>query len=148
MPSISRPIATAFTFAIAFSMAIAAPVPIDATPSPFTDTPCNVARGPLYMPSRDIASADADDFCKQGLAEARYNANDPNEVVFRVTNSNDPLLGANAAPNCASAFGELIDSCNGNDPVYNPSNFKYGGSKTIDGWFYEMVPQANNPPVN
>jgi len=47
------------------------------------------------------------------------------------------------APDCLGHFTRIINSCNGNDPVNNPHNYKFGGTLTTsDGWEYKVEPLA------
>jgi hypothetical protein len=48
------------------------------------------------------------------------------------------------APDCLGHFTTVINSCDGNDPVNNPHNYKFGGTLTTsDGWEYKVDPLAH-----
>ena len=48
------------------------------------------------------------------------------------------------SPNGIGHFNDgLIDGCDGNDPVNNPHNYKFGGTLTTgDGWAFHLDPLA------
>jgi hypothetical protein len=60
-------------------------------------------------------------------------------------NSQNQTAPPSTAPNCVDNFVNiLMDGCDGNDPINNPHNYKFGGNLTTpDGWLYEMEPLHN-----
>ncbi|KAL8791153.1 MAG: hypothetical protein Q9195_006050 [Heterodermia aff. obscurata] len=58
-------------------------------------------------------------------------------------NGNGPNTSADA-PNCNGHFIDgVIDGCDGNDPINNPHNYKFGSTLTTgDGWVFRMEPLA------
>ena len=51
---------------------------------------------------------------------------------------------------CISKFRTIIDSCDGDNPINNPHNYKFGGRYTdsADGWDYLLEPLAEKPTEN
>lgn len=66
--------------------------------------------------------------------------NDLRLSLFNTINKSKPL---SAVKDCAKNFKTIINACDGNDPLNNPHNYKFGGTYTTsDGWEYKMEPLA------
>jgi hypothetical protein len=72
----------------------------------------------------------------------RYNKDSVNHLRLSLTNTLDRTKRIADAPDCAGNFvRSVIDGCDGNRPVDNPSNYKFGGTfTTSSGWKFEMEP--------
>ncbi|PQE17443.1 SGNH hydrolase- subgroup protein [Rutstroemia sp. NJR-2017a WRK4] len=79
--------------------------------------------------SHDQAVTNAQEFCKQNDKEVTYN-----QTASR------QQKGSTNAPECVGRFTNIvIDACDGNGPVNNPHNYKFGSIYTsADGWEYTM----------
>jgi hypothetical protein len=67
--------------------------------------------------------------------------------LFTISYPADPTKGVADSPDCANKFiNGLINGCDGNDPVNNPQNYKFGGNlSTADGWIFTFTPLAQQP---
>jgi hypothetical protein len=68
-----------------------------------------------------------------------------NALRFSIT-APSSSKGVKDAPRCQSKFVDgLINGCNGNDPVSNFDNRKYGGVLTTsEGWIFNFTALSNN----
>jgi hypothetical protein len=103
---------------------------------------CHGVEGDYWVMSRDTAVENVGDFCGQTDQKKTYNTGSVNELELSVKNLNDDTKGPEDAPDCAARFTNVvIDACDGNDPVNNPHNYKFGSTFTTgDGWEYKMTP--------
>lgn len=117
---------------------------LDAASTPYglVQNNCHGVSGNYWIASRDIAVENVKDFCGQGEKTVIYNKGSANELSLTVRNLQDDSKGPNDSPDCVQRFqGAVIDGCDGNDPVNNPHNYKYGSTLTTgDGWVYSMTP--------
>ncbi|KAI0098282.1 SGNH hydrolase-type esterase domain-containing protein [Nemania sp. FL0031] len=109
---------------------------------------CHGISGDYWVMSRDIAISNAEAFCGQKDKVVQYNVNSVNELELSIKNLLDDSKGPADAPRCVDRFRDaVIDGCDGDDPVNNPNNYKFGSTFTsADGWEYKMTPlskQAN-----
>lgn len=111
-------------------------------PKPEEKDECHGISGDYWVMSRDVAIDNIRDFCSQGHKIKEYNADSVNNLQLSVRSLLDDSKGASDAPDCASRFqSKVIDDCDGNDPVNNPHNYKFGATFTSsDGWEYTMRP--------
>ncbi|KAL8693883.1 MAG: hypothetical protein Q9224_003670, partial [Gallowayella concinna] len=71
------------------------------------------------------------------------------QVKLSLSNSNADLSKPiSKLTDCVDKFKIIIDSCDGDNSVNNPHNYKFGGSYTSDGWEYKLEPQALKPTEN
>ncbi|KAI0521843.1 SGNH hydrolase-type esterase domain-containing protein [Xylaria bambusicola] len=110
-------------------------------PPPVEMTTCHGISGDVWVMSRDAAVASAQEFCQQTQQTVTYNKDSVNEVEFSVANQKDSSQGPMDAPDCFDRFQKtVIDGCDGNDPINNPHNYKFGGTFTSGDWTYTMTP--------
>lgn len=73
----------------------------------------------------------------------RYNQDSVDHLRLSVENPTDKSKGPGSAPDCEGNFiRAVIDGCDGNDPVNNPHNYKFGSTLTLgaSGWIFKMEP--------
>ena len=108
------------------------------------ETTCNGVGGVRWVMSRDIAAENAQEFCKQEKQMMTYNIGTVDELELYVENMNTERdeRSPKDAPDCLGRFQRaVIDGCDGNDPLNNPHNYKFGSTLlTADGWKYRMTP--------
>ncbi|KAI1120040.1 hypothetical protein F5Y10DRAFT_273475 [Nemania abortiva] len=114
-------------------------------PPPIQSTICHGISGDVWLPSRDVAVSLSQQFCAQDSQSVTYNQGTDSEVEFSVTKQNDASLGPADSPNCANLFrATVIDGCDGNDPVNNPHDYKFGGTFLDGDWNYTMTPLSQH----
>ncbi|PQE23744.1 SGNH hydrolase-type esterase domain protein [Rutstroemia sp. NJR-2017a BBW] len=91
--------------------------------------------------SRDQAVTNAQDFCKQNN-KVTYSQGSVNELKMSITKPQDDKKGPTDAPERVGRFTNIvIDACDGNYPVNNPHDYKFGSTYTSpDGCEYTMQP--------
>lgn len=112
-------------------------------PAPLQDqNACHGINGDVWVMSRDVAVDNAKAFCQQTEKKVTYNSGSVNELELSVRNLNDDSKGPADAPDCLGRFqNAVIDGCDGDDPINNPHNYKFGSTlTTADGWEYKMTP--------
>jgi hypothetical protein len=121
----------------------------DSSEVPLTqdENQCNGVSGDYWV-ERDVAVANAQDFCNQERQMMSYNIDTDNELELYVENLNTEIdeRSPKDAPDCLSRFQTaVIDGCDGNDPLNNPHNYKFGSTLlTADGWKYRMTPLSKH----
>jgi hypothetical protein len=113
------------------------------SPAPIPEkNACHGVGGDFWVMSRDQAVTNAQDFCKQNNREVTYNQGSVNELKMSIRKLQDDKKGPTDAPECVGRFTNIvIDGCDGNDPLNNPHNYKFGSTYTSsDGWEYTMQP--------
>jgi hypothetical protein len=116
-----------------------------APPPPAADkNACHGIGGDYWVMSRDVAADNVKDFCGQTEQTKKYNVGSVNELELSVKKTSDSKEGPKNSPDCVGRFTRaVIDGCDGNDPVNNPHNYKFGSTLTTgDGWEYTMKPLA------
>ena len=128
---------------------------------------CHGVNGNFWVMHRDTAVSNAKDFCKQKTQSVeyasltsrfinrlpavikanhalRYNQGSVDHLRLSVTHNGNGPNSPTDAPNCNGHFiNGVIDGCDGNDPVNNPHNYKFGSTLTTgDGWVFKMEPLA------
>lgn len=120
------------------------PTKSEASPAPLAAdlNLCHGVSGDYWVMSRDIAVADAEDFCSQLEHTKRYNEGSVNELELSVRKLDDDGKSPKDSPDCVGRFkGAVIDGCDGDDKVCSPYNYKFGSTLTTgDGWSYTMTP--------
>jgi hypothetical protein len=103
---------------------------------------CHGVSGDYWVMSRDVAVDNVKDFCGQTDQTKKYNVGSVNELELSVKDVSDSTKGPKDAPDCVGRFtNAVIDGCDGNDPINNPHNYKFGSTlTTADGWEYKMTP--------
>ncbi|EHK96497.1 hypothetical protein M7I_7780 [Glarea lozoyensis 74030] len=105
---------------------------------------CHGISGDTWVMHSDTASKNADEFCNQDSTEVTYNPGSVDELKMSVKAANNEDKGPKNTPpgtNCFNALKAVVDGCDGNDPVNNPHNYKFGGTFTSsDGWEFTMTP--------
>ncbi|OQO14037.1 hypothetical protein B0A48_00913 [Cryoendolithus antarcticus] len=103
---------------------------------------CHGVSGDYWIMSRDVAVDNAKAFCAQDSKTVTYNAGSVNELELSVRRLGDNTKTPHDAPDCVGRIqAALIDGCDGNDPVNNPHNYKFGATlTTADGWEYKLTP--------
>ena len=79
------------------------------------------------------------------LITARYfqGSVDSVRLFAHNTNNSKPL---SSIADCVGQFKIIIDGCDGNDPLNNPHNYKFGGEYISgDGWDFKVEPTAKKP---
>lgn len=103
---------------------------------------CHGVGGDYWVMSRDVAIDNVKDFCGQTDHTKKYNGGSVNELELSVKKLDDDTKSPEDSPDCVGRFtNAVIDGCDGNDPVNNPFNYKFGATLTSgDGWEYKMTP--------
>ncbi|KAL8817182.1 MAG: hypothetical protein Q9223_003937 [Gallowayella weberi] len=105
---------------------------------------CHGVAGDTWMIHRDQAVSAAEIFCKQDDSEK-----DVDQVKLSLSSSNaDTSKPISKLTDCVDKFKLIIDSCDGDSPVNNPHNYKFGGTYFSSGWEYKLEPQAHKPTEN
>lgn len=110
---------------------------------PSTDVnACHGVSGDYWINNPALATENILTFCGQSNKLVVYNEGTLDELWLSITNFNDDSAGPNDSPDCYIRFGgNVIDGCDGNDPINNPHNHKFGSNYfTADGWEYAMHP--------
>ena len=111
---------------------------------PHDENACHGVSGDYWVMSRDLAVENVREFCKQERQMMSYNIDTVDELELYVENLNTEIdeRSPKDAPDCLSRFqNAVIDGCDGNDPLNNPHNYKFGSTlQTADGWKYRMTP--------
>jgi hypothetical protein len=106
---------------------------------------CHGISGNYWVMSRDAVFENAKEFCTQERQMVIYNEDSENMVELYVENL-DPEKDERSpkdAPDCLGRFqGAVIDGCDGNDPLNNPHNYKFGSTLKANNWIYRMRPLA------
>lgn len=115
--------------------------PEDTSPPPEEENACHGVSGDYWIMSREVAVENVKDFCSQTEDIKTYNVGSVNELELSVEFNSEPGSPTDA-PDCVGRFqNAVIDGCDGNDPINNPNNYKFGSTlTTTDGWQYKMVP--------
>ncbi|KAL8781768.1 MAG: hypothetical protein Q9213_005851 [Squamulea squamosa] len=92
---------------------------------------CHGVAGDVWMIHRDQAVSAAEQFCMQDTFEKEYFQGSVDELT-----------------ECVDKFKIIIDSCDGDNPVNNPHNYKFGGMYSSSGWEYKLRPLALKPTEN
>lgn len=75
----------------------------------------------------------------------RYFQGSADSVRLSVRNA-DESEALSTINDCVGKFKVIIDGCDGNDPINNPHNYKFGGTHTSpDGWEFTVKPTAAKP---
>lgn len=103
---------------------------------------CRGIRCDVWVMSRDIAVENVNAFCAQREKKVRYNQGSVNELELSVWKVTDDAAGPADAPDCVGRLRDaVIDVCDGDEPVNNPHNYKFGATlTTADGWAYKLEP--------
>lgn len=115
----------------------------DPTPPAVGDkNACHGISGDYWVMSRDVAVENVQDFCGQTERTKTYNVGSVNELELSVKKLNDDTQGPNNSADCIDRFQNVvIDGCDGDDPINNPHNYKFGSTlTTVDSWEYKMTP--------
>ncbi|OIW28741.1 hypothetical protein CONLIGDRAFT_617692 [Coniochaeta ligniaria NRRL 30616] len=115
----------------------------DPPPPPPQDTnKCHGVGGDYWVMSRDVAADNVKAFCQQTVKKVTYNQGSVNELELSVRKLDDDSKSPAAAPDCVGRYQRaVLDGCDGNDPINNPHNYKFGSVFTsADGWEYTMTP--------
>ncbi|KAI9890971.1 MAG: hypothetical protein M1814_003472 [Vezdaea aestivalis] len=119
-----------------------------ASPSQPQHPQCHGVGGDFWMLSRDQAVSAAEQFCRQTVKDKEYFQGSADSVKLSLHNKDDskPISGIQ---NCVGDFKIIIDGCDGNDPLNNPHNYKFGGKYTTpNGWTFSVQPTAIKPDEN
>ncbi|KAL8653411.1 MAG: hypothetical protein Q9226_003862 [Calogaya cf. arnoldii] len=104
---------------------------------------CHGVGGDVWMIHRDQAVSAAEQFCAQDIKEKVYFQGSVDEVKLSLSNtdSSKPVSGMT---DCVEKFKTIVDSCDGDNPVNNPHNYKFGGTYTdpSGGWELKIEPLA------
>jgi Alpha-galactosyl-binding fungal lectin len=94
------------------------------------DLQCHGVGGDTWMLSRDKAVSASEQFCKQFVKDQEYNQDTADSVKLSAHFfPDDALTMISMVPrDCIDSFKVIIDSCDGNDPINNPHNYKFGGT--------------------
>ncbi|KAL8991150.1 MAG: hypothetical protein Q9169_007934, partial [Polycauliona sp. 2 TL-2023] len=112
---------------------------------------CHGVGGDIWMIHRDQAVSAAEQFCDQDIEEKEYFQGSVDHVKVSLTNTLDPEkpISDLDTETCISAYKEIIDGCDGDNPTHNPHNYKFGGSfLASDAWQYTLEPLAEKPTEN
>ncbi|KAL8770318.1 MAG: hypothetical protein Q9209_003954 [Squamulea sp. 1 TL-2023] len=103
---------------------------------------CHGVGGDFWVIHRDTAVHNAEDFCKQSSKSLEYNQDSVDHLRLSVDFPEDSNKGPGDTPNCRDNFvNAIIDGCDGNNPVNNPHNYKFGSTFTLaNGWVLKMEP--------
>lgn len=79
----------------------------------------------------------------------RYFQGSVDEVKLTLTNT-DLAKPISEMSDCVDKFKVIIDSCDGDNPINNPHNYKFGGTYTdaSSGWELKIEPWALKPTEN
>ncbi|KAL8701120.1 MAG: hypothetical protein Q9201_005085 [Fulgogasparrea decipioides] len=112
---------------------------------PPTPPKCHGVGRDTWMLSRDQAASAAEQFCKQDVKDKEYFQSSADSVKLSVHNTDDSKA-LKTIDDCVGKFKVIIDGCDGNDPVNNPHNYKFGGIWTsADEWEFKVEPTAKKP---
>ncbi|KAI9674953.1 MAG: hypothetical protein M1817_001359 [Caeruleum heppii] len=116
--------------------------PSDPVPQSPSKTECHGISGDKWVMHREKAVEAVKEFCAQKEKSVEYHDGSVDELRLSVDFPEDQNKGPGDAPNCADNFiNAVIDGCDGNDPVNNPHNYKFGGAFTLaDSWTFRMEP--------
>ncbi|CRG84935.1 hypothetical protein PISL3812_02104 [Talaromyces islandicus] len=114
-------------------------------------TNCHGVNGNVWVVDRDTAVDNAKTFCSQSDTTVedqrnRYSQGTVNDLQFSAKNLLNPNQSISSAPDFSgNIIRGLIDG-DGNDPINNFQNYKYGGNRTTaDGWQFIFTPLHNQP---
>ncbi|KAF2808927.1 uncharacterized protein BDZ99DRAFT_444813 [Mytilinidion resinicola] len=109
---------------------------------------CHGINGDVWIMHRDTAAQNIKDFCAQASKSVEYNDGTVDQLRLSVDFPSDESQGTDKAPDCAGRITRaILDGCDGNDPINNPHNYKFGGTFTsADGWVYKL--EALSQQVN
>ena len=105
----------------------------DSPPAPLAPdvNTCHGVSCDYWVISRDIAIGNVEDFCGQSEHTKRYNVGLVNELVLLLKKLDDNAKGPQDSPDYVGCFkGAVIDSCDSNNIVSNPHNYKFGSTLT------------------
>ncbi|KAL8868610.1 MAG: hypothetical protein Q9174_004877 [Haloplaca sp. 1 TL-2023] len=89
---------------------------------------------------RDKAVTAAYEFCKQDETHQEYYEDSVDHVEFSLIENGRYLPRISTHEPCLQTLVDLIDGCDGNDPI-NPLDHKFGGQYWAkQGWVYEYKP--------
>ncbi|KAI9794422.1 MAG: hypothetical protein M1816_005492 [Peltula sp. TS41687] len=116
--------------------------PHQAAPAPNPSNACHGVNGDIWVIHRDTAVKNVNDFCAQGSKSVEYNQGSVDHLRLSVDYPADRSKGPRDAPDCKKNLVDaVIDGCDGNDPINNPHNYKFGSTLTLgDGWVFKMEP--------
>ncbi|KAL2205969.1 hypothetical protein CC79DRAFT_1246265, partial [Sarocladium strictum] len=102
---------------------------------------CHGIGGDYWVMSRDVAVENVKEFCQGDGSKTTFNQDSVNELELVVMKDGEEKP-ARDSPDCEGRFTRaVIDGCDGNDPVNNPHNYKFGSTlEAGDGWSYTMTP--------
>ncbi|KAL8765074.1 MAG: hypothetical protein Q9209_007735 [Squamulea sp. 1 TL-2023] len=110
---------------------------------------CHGVAGDIWMIHRDQAVSAAEQFCTQDNSEKEYYQGSVDQVKLSLSNSNaDSSKPISELTDCVDTFKIIIDGCDGDNPVNNPHNYKFGGTYSSSGWEYRLEPLALKPTKN
>lgn len=117
-------------------------IPSEQAPPAQDQNACHGISGDYWVMSRDVAVDNVNDFCDQSTNEVIYNQDSVNELSLSVRDLTDDSKGPLDSVDCVARFqNAVIDGCDGDDPINNPHNYKFGSTlTTADGWEYKMTP--------
>ncbi|PGH21349.1 hypothetical protein AJ80_03400 [Polytolypa hystricis UAMH7299] len=114
---------------------------------------CNGLGTSTYAETRAIADA-AKEFCGAGTIKADpkraglvkdYNKNSKNWIQLEMVSTKSFDMPASE---CVGLFKILSDGCDGNEPLFNPNNYKHGGSiEHPDGAILKITPKSGKNPI-
>ncbi|KAI4255904.1 MAG: hypothetical protein L6R42_006500, partial [Xanthoria sp. 1 TBL-2021] len=110
---------------------------------------CHGVNGDVWMIHRDQAVSAAEQFCGQHIKEKEYFQGSVDQVKLTLATT-DPAKSIPDMPDCFEKFKIIIDSCDGDKPINNPHNYKFGGTyfDSSNGWELKLEPLALKPTEN
>ncbi|KAL8779859.1 MAG: hypothetical protein Q9203_001407 [Teloschistes exilis] len=106
---------------------------------------CHGVNGDTWMLSRDQVVSAVEQLCKQDVNEKEYFQGSVDSVKLSAHDT-DGSKALSTITDCIGDFKVIIDGCDGNDPINNPHNYKFGGTYTSPGgWEFKLDPTAKKP---
>ncbi|KAL9600250.1 MAG: hypothetical protein Q9219_003294 [cf. Caloplaca sp. 3 TL-2023] len=101
---------------------------------------CHGVSGDVWVDHVDKALAAVKEFCAQQKNPVDYYPNSEDTLRLHLNNEIDPSKKITDHHDCVGVFQkELLDGCDGNEPINNPHNYKFGGTYYAgDGWRFEF----------
>ncbi|KAL8940133.1 MAG: hypothetical protein Q9216_002987 [Gyalolechia sp. 2 TL-2023] len=101
---------------------------------------CHGVSGDVWVDHVDKVTAAIKEFCAQKISPLDYYPDSEDNLRLHLNNENDPSKSIADHPDCVGVFQkQLVDDCDGNDPIDNPHNYKFGGTYYAgDGWRFEF----------
>ncbi|KAI4134836.1 MAG: hypothetical protein LQ347_001191 [Umbilicaria vellea] len=101
---------------------------------------CHSISGNYWVMHRDTAVNNVNDICAQGSKSVEYNQGTVNHLCLSVDYPANESQGPDNALDCKGHYiNAVLDGCDGNDPINNPHNYKFGSTLTLSaGWVFKI----------